>query len=140
MINAQTLALMIFQISVETIQKYNLPLIPIESKSGGLHLYLFMAEFVPSTLVVSFLSNLLPLFNLKPDCEIFPKQTQLTKDPETGILKPGQFINLPYFESKKRRAINMDGTFFTLEQFIKVAEANLTTAEDLKRITDEQTK
>ena len=81
-----------------------------------------MAEFVPSTLVVSFLSNLLPLFNLKPDCEIFPKQTQLTKDPETGILKPGQFINLPYFEGKKRRAMNIDGTFFTLEQFIKVAE------------------
>ena len=125
------------QFYLETIQQYNLPLIPIESKSGGLHLYLFMAEFVPSTLVVSFLSNLLPLFNLKPDCEIFPKQTQLTKDPETGILKPGQFINLPYFESKKRRAINMDGTFFTLEQFIKVAEANLTTAEDLKRITDD---
>ena len=44
---------------------------------------------------------------------------------------------MPYFESKKRRAINIDGTFFTLEQFIKVAEANLTTAEDLKRITDD---
>ena len=110
---------------------------PIESKSGGLHLYLFMAEFVPSTLIVSFLSNLLPIFNLKPDCEIFPKQTQLTKDPETGILKPGQFINLPYFEGTKRKALNIDGTFFTLEQFIKVAEANLTTAEDLKSITDD---
>ena len=96
-----------------------------------------MAEFVPSTLIVSFLSNLLPIFNLKPDCEIFPKQTQLTKDPETGILKPGQFINLPYFEGTKRKALNIDGTFFTLEQFIKVAEANLTTAEDLKSITDD---
>ena len=86
------------QLYLETIQQYDLPLIPIESKSGGLHLYLFMTEFVSSTLIVSFLSNLLPIFNLKPDCEIFPKQTQLTKDPETGILKPGQFINLPYFK------------------------------------------
>ena len=102
------------QFYLETIQEYKLPLVPIESKSGGLHLYLFMNEFVQSTVIVSFLSNLLPLFNLKPDCEIFPKQTQLTKDPETGILKPGQFINLPYFESKKRRAINMDDTFFPL--------------------------
>ena len=125
------------QFYLQTIQEYKLPLVPIESKSGGLHLYLFMAEFVPSTLIVSFLSNLLPIFNLKPDCEIFPKQTQLTKDPETGILKPGQFINLPYFEGTKRKALNIDGTFFTLEQFIKVAEANLTTAEDLKSITDD---
>jgi hypothetical protein len=125
------------QFYLQTIQEYKLPLIPIESKSGGLHLYLFMVEFVPSTLIVSFLSNLLPLFNLKPDCEIFPKQTQLTKDPESGILKPGQFINLPYFEKTKRKALNIDGTFFTLEQFIKVAEANLTTAEDLKTITDD---
>ena len=120
---------------LETIQEYKLPLIPIESKSGGLHLYLFMNEFVKSTLIVSFLSNLLPIFNLKSDCEIFPKQTQLTKDPETGILKPGQFINLPYFESTKRRALNIDGTFFTLDQFIKVADANITSVEDLKTIT-----
>ena len=93
---------------------------PVESKSGGLHLYLFMNEFVQSTIIVSFLSNLLPIFNLKPDCEIFPKQTQLTKDPETGIMKPGQFINLPYYGTE-RKAVNIDGTFFTLEQFIKVA-------------------
>ena len=74
------------QLYLETIQEYQLPLIPIESKSGGLHLYLFMNEFVQSTLIVSFLSNLLPIFNLKSDCEIFPKQTQLTKDPETGVI------------------------------------------------------
>ena len=31
---------------IEKIQEYKLPLIPVESKSGGLHLYLFMNEFV----------------------------------------------------------------------------------------------
>ena len=124
---------------LETIQQYKLPLIPIESKSGGLHLYLFMNEFVQSTIIVSFLSNLLPLFNLKPDTEIFPKQTQLTKDPETGIIKPGQFINLPYYGGQ-RRAINIDGTFFTLEQFIKVVDANITTTDDLKSLTEEMEK
>jgi hypothetical protein len=71
---------------IDIIQNYNLPLIPVLSKSGGLHLYLFMSEFVPAVLIRSFLSNLLPLFKLKPDCEIFPKQTQLTKDNETGQL------------------------------------------------------
>ena len=124
------------QFYLETIQEYKLPLIPIESKSGGLHLYLFMNEFVQSTVIVSFLSNLLPLFNLKPDCEIFPKQTQLTKDPETGILKPGQFINLPYYGGE-RKAVNIDGTFFTLEQFVQVVDANITTKDELKTITEE---
>ena len=61
---------------IDKIQEFKLPLIPIESKSGGLHLFIFMKEFVSATLLVSFLSNLLPLFNLKPDNEIFPKQTQ----------------------------------------------------------------
>ena len=121
---------------LETIQEYKLPLVPVESKSGGLHLYLFMNEFVQSTVIVSFLSNLLPLFHLKPDCEIFPKQTQLTKDPETGILKPGQFINLPYYGGE-RKAVNIDGTFFTLEQFVQVVDANITTKDELKTITEE---
>jgi len=65
---------------IDKIQEFKLPLIPIESKSGGLHLFIFMKEFVSAALLVSFLSNLLPLFKLRPDCEIFPKQTQLTKN------------------------------------------------------------
>ena len=59
---------------IDVIQNYQLPLIPIESKSGGLHLCLFMDHFTDAKAVKSFLSNLLPLFKLKPDCEVFPKQ------------------------------------------------------------------
>ena len=47
---------------IDIIQNYKLPLIPILSKSGGLHLYLFMNNFIPAALIKSFLSNLLPLF------------------------------------------------------------------------------
>ena len=117
---------------IDIIQNYKLPLIPVLSKSGGLHLYLFMAEFVPAALIKSFLSNLLPLFKLKPDCEIFPKQTQLTKDSETGQLNKGNFINLPYFKKSERLAMNIDGTSFTFDQFIAVIESNTVTAENLK--------
>jgi hypothetical protein len=120
---------------IDIIQNYNLPLIPILSKSGGLHLYLFMSEFVPAVLIRSFLSNLLPLFKLKPDCEIFPKQTTLTKDNETGQLNKGNFINLPYFKKSERVAINVDGTSFTFDQFIAVVDSNITTPENLKTIT-----
>ena len=84
---------------------------------------------------LSFLSNLLPLFKLKSSNEVFPKQTQLTKDPETGNVGPGQFINLPYFKKSERLAINLDGTTFTFEQFLEVAEANIVNIEDLKNIT-----
>ena len=121
---------------IDKIQEYKLPLIPVLSKSGGLHLYLFMTEFVLATVIVSFLSNLLSLFKLKPNNEIFPKQTQLTKDPETGMIKPGQFINLPYFKKSERLAINLDGVPFTFEQFIQVAEANTVNVEDLKNLTE----
>ncbi len=121
---------------IDKIQEFKLPLIPIESKSGGLHLFIFMKEFVLATLLVSFLRNLLPLFDLKPDCEIFPKQTQLTKNNETGELRPGQFINLPYYKKTQRQALNVDGTPFTFEQFIKVAEANLVEVKNLDAITD----
>ena len=121
---------------IDKIQEFKLPLIPIESKSGGLHLFIFMKEFVSATLLVSFLSNLLPLFNLKPDNEIFPKQTQLTKDTETGELRPGQFINLPYYKKTQRQALNVDGTPFTFEQFIKVVEANLVEVKNLDAVTE----
>jgi len=121
---------------IDKIQEFKLPLIPIESKSGGLHLFIFMKELVSATLLVSFLKNLLPLFNLKPDCEIFPKQTQLTKDTETGELRPGQFINLPYYKRTERQALNVDGTPFTFEQFIKVVEANLVEVKNLDAITE----
>ena len=121
---------------IDKIQEFKLPLIPIESKSGGLHLFIFMKEFVSATLLVSFLSNLLPLFNLKPNNEIFPKQTKLTKNPESGELRPGQFVNLPYYKRTERRALNVDGTPFTFEQFIEVAEANLVEVKNLDAITE----
>ena len=121
---------------VEIIQKNNLPLIPVLSKSGGIHLYLFLDTFISAVIIRSFLSNLLPLFKLKHDTEIFPKQTKLVKDSETGKINKGNFINLPYFKKQERKAINTDGTEFSYEEFIKVIEANLVKEEDIKKITN----
>jgi len=119
---------------IDIIQDYELPLIPIESKSGGLHLFLFINEFMSAKEIVSFLTNILPLFKLKPNNEIFPKQTELTRDEETGKLKPGQFINLPYY-GNKRRALNVDGTPFEIDKFLEVVEANLVSKGQLEIIT-----
>ena len=120
---------------IDKIQEYKLPLIPILSKSGAIHLYIFMKKFIDAAILKSFLSNLLPLFKLKPETEIFPKQTQLTPDLDSGGVRPGQFINLPYFNKTERRALNTDGTEFTFEQFIPLVEANLVQPDDLNKIT-----
>ena len=57
--------------------QYNLPLVPLMSKSGGLHCYLFLKEPIPaSDLIEALKSFLLPL-GLKPTTEIFPKQKEL---------------------------------------------------------------
>ena len=121
---------------IDKIQEYKLPLIPVLSKSGGMHLYLFMDSFVLATKIVSFLSNLLPIFKLPPNCEIFPKQTQLTKDPESGKTNVGQFINLPYFKKTERLAINLDGKSFTFDEFLEVIESNTVDEKGLKQITE----
>ena len=122
---------------LDKIKEYNLPLIPILSKSGGLHLYIFTKDFIGASIIRSFLTNLIPIFNLKSETEVFPKQTELVKDSETGEINKGNFINLPYFKKTERRALNLDGTEFTFEEFIQLAEANFVDAERIKEI-DEQ--
>jgi hypothetical protein len=125
---------------LDKIKEYDLPIIPILSKSGGLHLYIFTRDFIPAKIIRSFLTNLIPIFNLKPETEVFPKQTELVKDSETGEMNKGNFINLPYFKKTERRALNYDGTEFTFEQFIQLVESNFITAERIKDIDDELEK
>ena len=85
------------------IKEYDLPIIPILSKSGGLHLYVFTSDFIPAKIIRSFLTNLIPIFNLKPETEVFPKQTELVKDNETG---EGHVVNRVTNRKKGPRGIN----------------------------------
>ena len=79
-----------------------------------MHLYIFLKDFVSATVLRSFLSNLLPLFKLKYDTEIFQNK-QDRKRSETGKISKGNFINLPYFKKSERIALNIDGTKFSLK-------------------------
>lgn len=111
----------------------NLPLVPIKSKSGGLHLYLFLEKPTPAIFVREFLEKLLMTLTLEPDNEIFPEQTELDKDPESGEPINGKFLNLPYYAKKERVAIDpRDGSEFSFDQFIKTAEANRHSKEFLE--------
>ena len=116
---------------LDKIKQYNLPIVPCKSKSGGLHLCIFLKKAAKATIIRNFLNTLLFTFNLAPATEIFPKQTELGAD-ENGKLLNGNFINLPYYNKKERPALNLDGTSFTFEQFIQVVEANQKTAKELE--------
>jgi len=113
---------------LEIIDKNKIPVIPVKSKSGGLHLYVFTDKPVKATFIKSFLEKLLYTFSLKPSTEVYPKQTELDQGPNGTS---GNFINLPYFKKQERVGLNLDGTTFTFEQFIKVIEANTKTKEEL---------
>jgi hypothetical protein len=87
---------MIMQLSildvVEKIKTLNLPIVPCRSKSGGIHLFLFLSDFVPAVIMQKKLKELASVLGYG-NSEIFPKQTHLLK--ERGDV--GQWINMPYF-------------------------------------------
>ena len=78
---------------LDVIQDKNLPIIPVLSKSGGLHLYVFTTRWVKAKEIRNFLEDLLFTFKLPASTEIFPKQTQLISS--DGTVSNGNFINLP---------------------------------------------
>ena len=91
------------------------PLIPFLSKSGGLHLYIFMNHKVAAADLKFRLITLVSQLGFKYiyqkydkpySLEIFPKQSKVIKDKQ-GKAGAGSYINLPYFnkDSQKRALI-----------------------------------
>jgi hypothetical protein len=119
---------------LDIIQEKELPLIPIRSKSGGLHLYVFTKEFVKAKVIKDFLQEVLFLFKLPINTEIFPKQTKLGDDTDGNKLN-GNFINLPYF-GDDRKAIDPSGKEIPFGIFLNCIELNKQTPEQLKSISD----
>jgi|TARA_R110000744_G_scaffold20094_4_gene52740 hypothetical protein len=127
-----------YKFYLDIIQDKNLPIIPVLSKSGGLHLYVFTTEPVRAIQIKEFLESVLFLFKLPITTEVFPKQTSLGSNTE-GQKINGNFINLPY-HGQDRKALNPDGTQMDLERFIKVIELNALTPSQLKDQMDKIVK
>lgn len=98
------------------------PLIPCYSKSGGLHLFVFFQEAIPSTMAISLMKRFASILRVSKytdnkaqvrDVEIFPKQVK------AGI---GSFINLPYFGDTKKAIDVNTNTVLSLEAFLDKAE------------------
>ena len=124
---------------LKIIEEKNLPVLPIESKSGGLHIYVFTKDKVPATLIREFLQNLLFLFKLPSKTEIFPKQTKLGTN-QNNEKTTGSFINLPYYKSTERQAYKCDGTKMELQDFLNVVKENLQTKESLDQVSKKKVR
>ena len=119
---------------LDIIQEKELPLIPTRSKSGGLHLYLFTKELVKAKIIKDFLEEVLFLFKLPINTEIFPKQTKLGSNTDGDKIN-GNFINLPYFNKNDRVALSPNGEEMSFELFLNCIELNKVTSDKLKELS-----
>jgi len=120
---------------LDIIQEKELPLIPARSKSGGLHLYVFTKELVKAKIIKDFLEEVLFLFKLPINTEIFPKQTKLGNNTDGDKIN-GNFINLPYFNKNERVALSPNGEEMSIELFLNCIELNKQTSDQLKQISN----
>lgn len=86
---------------IEAIEKNDFPLIPFRSKSGGLHIYLFVKHAVNAKAIIDILNTFITILGLdlyikrklNRIIEVFPKQTKLAQG---GV---GSWINMPYYDA-----------------------------------------
>jgi hypothetical protein len=111
--------------------KHKLPLVVCRSKSGGAHVYLFIAEPVPASLLQRKLRQLAASIGYG-QAEIFPKQTQLLL--ERG--DRGSTLNMPYFggENSTRYAYGKGGEALTPTEFLEQATKITLTASELEKL------
>jgi hypothetical protein len=118
----------------QDVAEARLPLVVCESKSGGAHLFLFLASPAPARLVVERLrswAKLLELTNPSDErgrvasLEVFPKQVTLK------VEDAGNWINLPYY-GDTRWAVLPSGERLDLARFLAHAEALMISVERLE--------
>lgn len=126
---------------IKRVEQRRLPLVPCRSKSGGLHLFLFLREWWPADRVQAVLRDVAASLGLSGS-EIFPKQTQVKS--ERGDV--GNWIVMPYFGStydgklKEQAGVKITGALMTIKEFIKVATERSTTLDDLMGCVKKQAR
>lgn len=119
-----------------------LPLVPCRSKSGGLHLFLFLTEEIDAKDMQLTLRDMAASIG-QSKSEIFPKQIQLNTTQRTDY---GSWMVMPYFGSdfdgklKMQYGLKPTGAEMTLSEFIGHAEKARVTPEELQNIRIKSTK
>jgi len=90
---------------IRAIEQHDFPLVPFRSKSGGLHIYLFLKQAVSAKSIIEVLERMVTILSLdiyiktklNRIIEVFPKQTKLAPG------SAGSWINLPYYDVANTR-------------------------------------
>ena len=101
-----------------------LPLVPVRTKSGGLHAYLFATEPVQAESMRSRMKEMASLMG-RPNAEIFPSRSNMD-DKSTS-----NWINMPYYDCMNglRYGITENGDALEPEEFLKFAETRKQTPQ-----------
>ena len=110
----------------------NVPMIPFRSKSGGIHLYVFMTQYVPALLMREKLHEIKHIFGVEKPDKIFPIQKYLNLEKGSA----GSWINMPYYKAAitERHMILESGEKGTLQQLFDAHEKSKITPEQLKKL------
>lgn len=106
---------------IDIIKNNKLPLIPVRSKSGGLHIFVFFKDWEDKKEALKVLHKWNEDYFMAN--EVFPMNKAL---------------GMPYFNAKMTTefAYNDDGTPIMLEAFLELAEQKRTTLEQIKKFKD----
>jgi hypothetical protein len=117
---------------IEKVERAKLPLVPGRSKSGGLHLFVFLLEWESAADLVVSLKEIAAGLGLA-QCEIFPKQIEMRPDRKDV----GNWMVMPYFggtfdgKLKTQVGLKRSGAEMTMEEFVRKCESSRTTVEKL---------
>lgn len=129
---------------IKRVEAAKLPLVPCQSKSGGLHLFLFAKSPVPAAIMQATLKAIAAKLGVA-DSEIFPKQVSV--DTERGDL--GNWMIMPYYGDtfngrlQEQIGIKATGLPMTVTEFLDFAESRRVDNEkmqELQKIRPSQAK
>ena len=114
------------------VKQMGYPLVPCRSKSGGLHLFLFLKDWEDPAAVQAVLRDMLASLG-HAGAEIFPKQSHLVDDRDKG-----SWIVMPYFggdyggKLAHQHGVKPSGSDMTAEEFLAAAEGAATSVADIR--------
>jgi TOTE conflict system primase-like protein len=112
------------------VKELKIPVIPCRSKSGGVHVYLFLEKAQPAARIRNIMAKWAGVLGYGGS-EIFPKQSILRSNTD-GRQQMGNWINLPYLGADAtNRYAYRDGKKLKLDEFLTYAEKNRATEADL---------
>jgi hypothetical protein len=116
---------------IKKLKRHNFPFVPCRSKSGGCHLFIFLASPVSAKIMQTKLREMAATLGYG-NSEIFPKQIEVLT--ERGDL--GQWINMPYFNDLRglRYAVNEIGEALSIADFLSLAYKSRITVDEFAAI------